>query len=280
MNKIYSFLILFVVNQFLGFDVKAQIINTQNFDGTNAPTLPANWSSTLINTIGWRVDSSIANISTGYLGASGLKNVVIRNSDSSGIYTLTSPSFSTLGLSNVSVIWASRVSSNFLASGSVLPTLEYSINAGNTWSSVAYIENAANSVWALVNGATPIVLPANANNAANLKFRWTLTIVNNLNGTYRMDDFLLLGDTTTSINSIYDNEIVSIYPNPFNEDFIIENSDFNSMQNVVVYNVQGKKVKELKMTNSKTVVGSNDLAKGVYFIEIVGKSGMIKAIKY
>jgi len=279
MNKIYSFLLLFFVNQFLGFDVKAQIINAQNFDGTNAPTLPANWSSTLINTIGWRVDSS-ANISTGYQGASGLKNVVIRNSDSSGIYTLTSPSFSTLGLSNVSVIWASRVSSNFLASGSVLPTLEYSINAGNTWSSVAYIENAANSVWALVNGATPIVLPANANNAANLKFRWTLTIVNNLNGTYRMDDFLLSGAITMSLTNLSYNEVIGIYPNPFQDYFQINNPDINITQNVIVYDLQGKKLKEAKITGSQTKIECNDLEKGLYFVEIVGKKGMIKAIKY
>ena len=166
------------------------VIDLQNIDTTPLEQLPTGWTNVGLNNSSFRCDST--NSSSGYSGASGTKNIMIRNSDPSGVYTLKSPVFNASGLTNISVIWGSRVSLNFLQSGSSTPTLYFSTD-GNNWNTLNYVENDANSQWALVNNNNAIQLPASANNSAFIQFKWELNIVNNTNGTYRMDDIQITG---------------------------------------------------------------------------------------
>jgi len=275
MIKNYSTILLIAIAILSATNVNSQVLNSENFDGTIAPVLPTNWTTTTISSIGWRTDSS--NYSTGYTNASGLKNMVIKNVDSSGTYTLTSPSFSTIGQNNIKLIWASRVSANFLASGSTPPVLEYSINGGTSWTLVNYTENTANSIWALVNAGTPIQLPTNANNILDLKLRWSISIVNNANGSYRMDDFALLSDTTTGLidNEIKDN--TTLFPNPFNNQFTVSFQDVNSNRIIAIYDLLGNKLKEEKAKTTVCNIDCNDIAKGTY-IMVTNNGNTIKKI--
>lgn len=169
--------------------VQAQIILSENFDGVAAPLLPSGWATTYVEQIGFRSDIGQP---SDYANASGANNVIIRNSDSTGTYSLYSPVINTLGRVQVSLIWASRVSNNFLTSGSTTPVFEFSADNGMTWIPLSYSDNTANSTWNLVNNGTGIT-HSSFDNQTNLQFRWTITIVNAADGTYRMDDFSISG---------------------------------------------------------------------------------------
>jgi hypothetical protein len=186
MKKIYT-LFLFLI-PFLGF---AQNLITENCDAPIAPALPAGWTTSTIAGIGWRTDST--NFSTGYTGASGLKNIVIRNTDSTGTYMLYSPVINAQDYTSLTVLWGSRVSNNFLNSGSTTPVLEASADGGSTWTNVSYAENSANSTWSLVNGGTAISLPASLDHATSVQLRWSISIINAASGTYRIDDVVVAG---------------------------------------------------------------------------------------
>jgi len=186
------------------------VVMSENFDSEIAPGLPFGWSTTLNYDLGFRTDSS--NFSD-YVGASGLKNAMIRNSDSTGTYTFYSPVFSTENLVDVTLQFASRVSNNYLTPGSTLPVLEYSANGGSDWSALSYIENEANSTWALANGGIPIPLPEDAFDNPYVELRWTVDIVNDPSGTYRIDDILVQGilnpTVTLTVRVNMSNETIS-----------------------------------------------------------------------
>jgi hypothetical protein len=185
------------------------ILLTQSFDTIPQGSVPFGWSSIKAAnpaSLGWGVDST--NKSTGYAGASGLRNMVIKNlGNSTGIYKLITKSISTSGYRNIAISFASRVSNNFLASGSTTPNLFYSINNGATWIAVPYTDNPANSTYALVNGGTPIALPNAANNQTSLQLKWEIQIDSAASGTYRIDDLNLTGLTCNTSTSITNDTI-------------------------------------------------------------------------
>ena len=115
-------LILFSIN------AKAQTtIYSQNFDSLGL-SLPTGWSSTAS---GWIMDSVTANRSSGYSGASGLFNCVIKNGAAiSGTYTLTTGTFSTIGDTGISVSWAARRTTHFSDSSSSIQSFDFSIDGG------------------------------------------------------------------------------------------------------------------------------------------------------
>ncbi|MBM3428549.1 MAG: lamin tail domain-containing protein, partial [Bacteroidetes bacterium] len=168
------------------------IIANENIESTPFESLPSGWETTFNGNFGFRCDST--NSSLGYNGASGLNNIMIRNSDFSGNYTLYSPILNTQGLNNISILWGSRVSNNFFSTGSQAPILSYTTN-GTNWIVLDYIENENNSLWDWVNLGVPILLPADAANSSYLRFKWEVQILNGTNGTYRMDDFSVTGLT-------------------------------------------------------------------------------------
>ncbi|MEI7802178.1 MAG: hypothetical protein WCI97_06015, partial [Bacteroidota bacterium] len=97
---------------FTGKLVAQSSLYNENFDASTI-NLPTGWTEI---GGGWFVDST--NNSNGYTNASGLNNVVVKNLSATGVYELISNSISTLSYTNIAVNWASRVSTNFLSSGS------------------------------------------------------------------------------------------------------------------------------------------------------------------
>ena len=183
---------------------------SENFDSDSIPTLPNGWTTTTNFDIGFRTESSQP---SDYAGASGLNNVVIRNTDSTGTYALYSPVFSTVGLIGLQMTFASRVSTNYLTPGSTTPILECSADNGATWMEVYYIENTNNSVWMPVNEGPLITLPDAMSESPNVQLRWTLYIVNDPSGSYRMDDLQVFGFpnpiATITLRVNMANEVVS-----------------------------------------------------------------------
>ena len=244
-------------------------IVSESFDNLTTPTLPSNWSSSSTNILTWRTDSS--NFSSGYTNASGAKNMMLRNSDSTGTHALISAPFSTTSFSSYNIIWASRVSTNFLSSGSTLPTLSYSIDNGQSWNTISYIDNPANATWAQVNNGTPIDLPTAALNQASVMLKWEITIVYNTNGTYRIDDLLIqgTGSTVGFSNSSLENKSFNITNGIVDNGIIKINSTMTGNGgSIKIFNQSGSIVKQLYFYNqSISDINLADLSKGLYILE-------------
>ena len=211
---------------FLLFSAAIQVFSQvyvldENFDNLTTPALPVGWTTTTNFDIGFRTEDGN---NSDYSNASGLNNVVIRNSDSTGTYTFYSPVFSTMGLIDVQMMWGSRVSTNFLPSGSATPILEYSANGGVSWSALSYAESDGGSVWGLVNGGTPIALPAETHQNPNVQVRWTVNIISNPDGTYRMDDVKVWGTENPYVNLRL---LVNMLFQPIGGEDIYTAGDFN-----------------------------------------------------
>jgi hypothetical protein len=207
----------------------------ENFDSVTAPALPDGWITTTNFDIGFRTENGN---NSDYSNASGLNNVVIRNSDSTGTYTFYSPVFSTMDLIDVQLIWGSRVSTNFLSSGSVPPVLEYSANGGVSWSALSYTESDGGSIWGLVNGGTPILLPAETYQNPTVQLRWKVNIVSSPNGTYRMDDVKVWGTENPFVNLRL---LVNMLFQPVGGEDIYTAGDFNGWDtgSAVMTNIGG-----------------------------------------
>jgi len=82
------------------------------------------------------------------------------------------------------------------------------------------------------------------------------------------------------IESITGNAIINCYPNPFNVQTIFEvNMEF--MNSVLkVYNLLGKELKTQTIISPKTVFNRDDLSAGIYFYEIVNRSGNMVTGKF
>ena len=190
---------------FLWAGTQAQVIVLEeHFDSTPNGTLPTGWSA---DSGTFAVDSS--NFSTGYVGSSGLKNVVIRNTAPSGVFYLTTPAFSTVALFDAKLIWGARHSTNFPTPGSRVDTLYYRVGNG-PWQVLSFAQNPANSVWALVNGGNTIPLPSAAINQPAVQIRWQANIVNNAQGSYRIDDVVVQGTGVAGIATLAPTSLVRL----------------------------------------------------------------------
>lgn len=170
-------------------NVPQSIIYSENFDSVFG--LPAGWS---VDASGWKIDSAAANVSINYSGASGKNNIEISNPTTGlgGDFNLESKNISTLLFQKITIIYGARKSKHYSDNGSTM-ILSYSIDDGNNWTAIPYSENPNDSQWYLVNNGARISLPANAANQTKIKFRWTAHLVATPSGSYRIDDFQILG---------------------------------------------------------------------------------------
>ena len=152
---------------------------TQNF-GTGT-TFPTGWSS--INTNPWTISTTNPSTTPTYSGGSNAAAGSFINART----LLFSNNISTIGYTNITVLWAARKTLNKVL------TFEWSAD-GSNWNTLAISDVATNSTWAWVNGGAGarISLPAGAVGAANLSFRWTFD-TDGTSGAYRIDDFSIEG---------------------------------------------------------------------------------------
>ena len=163
MKKQLLFLNLFLTGM---FSWSQTVVFNSNFDNLTVPALPTEWLALTNGNVGFRSDSTNT---SGNNGASGLNNLVIRNDENvNGTYELITESFDCTPYSGLSVMWSSRVSNNFLASGSELPSFWYSLDNGVSWEGLNFLDNIANSIWSEVNAGSLITLPTIADNQASI----------------------------------------------------------------------------------------------------------------
>jgi hypothetical protein len=157
---------------------------TETFGSLTSPALPTGWSVTP-NTVTWNTATSAP--SGGYPGASAVSNLIASNTGSATNSATYNNALSTLGFSNITVMWGARRTSSFTNT----ITFEWSSD-GSTWNPESYTEVINTGTWALVNSGVRILLPPGAAGQPNLQFRWTYTQIGG-SGNYRIDDFTVEG---------------------------------------------------------------------------------------
>lgn len=161
----------------------ATTIYSTNF-GTTSGTFPTGWS-TSSGSAAWTIVSTSASTTPTY---SGSMNATATNGSTLASATLTcNPGISTVGYTNITVMYAARRTSTFTNA----VTLEWSTD-GSTWNALTFTEVTNDGNWAWANSGTRITLPAGAEGASNLRFRRVFTQISG-SGTYRMDDFSVEG---------------------------------------------------------------------------------------
>lgn len=105
-------------------------------------------------------------------------------------------------------------------------------------------------------------------NTAEIFFDFNPAIVTNTFETTFVD----MLNTTTVGSSIFE-----IYPNPAT-DKITVNASSGSIQNIIVYDISGKKIKEEKFQTNIVHLNFNTISGGLYFIEIISNTGQ-KSVK-
>ena len=265
---------------FVVHTVNAQVTcSNQNFDAVIG-ALPTGWSASPA-TNGWSSDTAVANVSSGYSNASGLQNIVIKNTSGvSGTFELTSAPISTLGFHNVSVLWGARNTTHFSDSGSTISAFQYSIDGGNTWSPLTYVQNANNSIWSQVNNGVPIALSAAADNRIAVVFKWTASLQGNASGTYRIDDFLVSGTTVTGVEQVL-NDASNTWlfkANVADGQLHIESNKIPSSA-IELFDMTGRSVASYSVSHQQEVIGLESMPAGIYLLAaFYGNERMVKRI--
>jgi hypothetical protein len=238
-------------------------IYTQNFDFQTS--LPAGWYATAN---AWYVDTTLGNISSGYTGASGVNNVVIKDTTATaGNDSLITADISTVGYKNITIEWGTRFSKHFADSGSTI-SLYWSIDS-TTWNNVAYVENTNNSTWGLENDSTPIALPAGAANQPALKLMWVADIHFTPSGTYRIDDLTVTGTSTVGISEIAANtDFAKVFVNTNSEISISLSAPVTGNTYVELYDLNGKIINQSDMNTQDMMINAKNLAQGIYMVRV------------
>ncbi len=117
----------------------------------------------------------------------------------------------------------------------------------------------------------------------------TFQVENDMESTYafrirmKYDDFssleawsniVIIDNTTTSIQQASLAE-VKIYPNPVKEKMNIKWFGNNGKKLISVFNVTGKKVKDIEFEGMKTQINTSELKTGIYLITVVGNESQV-----
>jgi hypothetical protein len=128
------------------------------------------------------------------------------------------------------------------------------------------------------NGATYQWLDCN-NNFAPLQGETNQSFTATVNGSYACQityngcvdttNCVVINNVSINDNLNYTNNIITIYPNPFSEDFTIDLTKINAIKNVTVTDVTGKELLNIDKINSSTFnIKTNNWDNGIYFITV------------
>jgi len=109
-------------------------------------------------------------------------------------------------------------------------------------------------------------------NTANIYFDTNPAIVTN---TYETEFVETLG------NDEFNTTTITLYPNPAKDSFTISNTGAESITQITIYEVSGKKVfGQTKSFDTLTTINVSDFAKGIYLVELISenKSRLIKKL--
>jgi hypothetical protein len=78
------------------------------------------------------------------------------------------------------------------------------------------------------------------------------------------------------------NKLIAVFPNPVQNTLNLNLSGFKGSSEVVVYNMNGKRMLSKQTANTNTTLDFSRLSKGIYMIRVfypTGNSGNLKVIK-
>lgn len=262
MKKLYSFV---AVAMLAATAFGQTTLLSENF-GTTNNTLPAGWVSTN-TTNGW--NGSTASVSGTYAGASGGANALFVGNGSNGVTHTLTYSLSTVGYSNINIIWGGRGTTAFAQN----VNFQWSTD-GSTWNDVTYTYTKNGNAWALVNGGVAIQLPVQVENATTLNLRWSSVTSNN--GNYRIDDVKIVGTSATLGTSN-----LNTSKNVFVKNTVVNNDiTFGTKSDVKIFNIAGQVVKTATVSENQSL-NVSDLKEGTYIVTgtVNGKVVSEKVIK-
>ena len=185
-----------------------------------------------------------------------------------------------------------------IPAGRAFYNLTTQINAGNVagitnvnqlFTDTIHLTNAGNYfvacvMYAIIYRQSPVGLTTNLNNMWNVPFTDMPTTAQ----AQVMQQ--VAWNTVTSLtswtgvsgvlaNDNFEKTNFSIYPNPANDKIFIQNNDDSSVENIIVFDISGKKI--LEQNNNFTSINIQNLETGIYFLQIKSdnKTSQIKFIK-
>jgi len=192
----------------------------------------------------------------------------------------------TIGYKNITLSYSISASSSKAANNSVF---SYSSDSGKTWSPLTAAMDTFNTGGrmhpdTLMNVDTttvgshwrPVAIDFSSdiktNNCPGFIVRFTSSGANDTShsGNLRLDNFAIMGDTTTTAI----NEIsapaggYNVYPNPATSFVTITSEKYSGNKLITLYNVLGQSVSITENQQKQTTINTSALTQGVYFVEI------------
>jgi hypothetical protein len=96
-------------------------------------------------------------------------------------------------------------------------------------------------------------------------------------GDYTSNKLTILINGTLSQQGIKDYKLsddLSIYPNPANSYFIVNNKNFKETFDFILYDVLGQEVKRISLTSAKVKIEKQNLSNGLYFYKVIDKGNV------
>jgi len=185
----------------------------------------------------------------------------------SAIYNATVTGNYSVKLDNVGcTISSNTVSLTFNA----IPSL--SVSSSNTiictGESVVLTANTSATSYTWSNGATTMSISVSPTTTTN----YSVTVAD---GSCNTSTSITQNvSSCTSLNELYTNNSINVYPNPFNESFIVSwdsNNNLGEETQIYIYNTLGENVFTTKTKEDKININSKDWVNGTYFIRLNNK---------
>ena len=88
------------------------------------------------------------------------------------------------------------------------------------------------------------------------------------------DPSIARADFESGIRDVSENNYVSIYPNPAQNQLVVNHSKWLQGASIVFYDLAGKLMQTTPLINETTEVSTNDLPNGIYLYQVLGATGI------
>src|SRR5690606_4198981 len=97
----------------------------------------------------------------------------------------------------------------------------------------------------------------------------TATPLGTINSDNAEVGFMTIEESLGLEESVFADDI-SLLPNPATDFLTIQNKSNINLHNISIFNLTGKRVKDIKLSENTTHIDISDLSPGVYVVEVIG----------